>query len=42
LVQQQFKRLQTTYGFKIVDGDQPPDDIHVELQRQIEQVLIGL
>lgn len=42
LVQQQFKRLQTTYGFKIVDGDQPPDEINGELQRQIEQVLIGL
>jgi dTMP kinase len=40
LVQQQFKRLQATYGFTIVDGHQSVDEINAELQRKIESVLM--
>lgn len=39
LLQAQFKRLQATYGFRIVDGNQPPDGIHAELIEEIEQVM---
>jgi dTMP kinase len=39
LVQEQFKRLQASYGFTIVDGDRSPDEISTELQKQIEGVL---
>lgn len=36
---EQFHRLQKNYGFHIIDGDRPPDDIHHELQKKIEAVL---
>ena len=35
----QFERLQTTYGFGIIDGDRSPEEVNVELQQRIEQVL---
>lgn len=41
LMAQQFKRLQTIYGFSIVDGNRLPDEINAELQRKIEAVLSG-
>ena len=41
LMAQQFRRLQTMYGFSIVDGDRLPDDINAELRRKIEAVLEG-
>jgi dTMP kinase len=41
LVAQQFKRLQATYGFTIVDGHQSVEEITAELQRRIEAVLAG-
>ena len=37
----QFKRLQKTYGFTMVDGHNSVDDITAELRSQIEQVLLG-
>ena len=40
LVERQFKRLQSTYGFTIVDGHQSVDEITVELRRKIEAVLM--
>jgi dTMP kinase len=36
-----FKRLQSTYSFKMVDGHRGVDDINVELRSQIEHVLEG-
>jgi dTMP kinase len=39
LMARQFHRLQTAYGFHIIDGDRLPDEISHELQRQIEAVL---
>jgi dTMP kinase len=36
-----FKRLQGTYGFKMVDGHRGVDDINAELRSQIEHVLEG-
>lgn len=41
LVEEQFKRLQSTYGFTIVDGHRPIDAIYSELQNKIEAVLAG-
>lgn len=41
LVQAQFKRLQSRYGFDIVDGHRSTDDINFELQKRIEGVLAG-
>ena len=41
LMEQQFKRMQTTYGFNIVDGHRDVDEIFVELQKKIEAVLAG-
>lgn len=39
MMAKQFQRLQTTYGFHIIDGDRAPDEIHFELQKKIEAVL---
>lgn len=36
---EQFKRMQTTYGFTMVDGHQSIEQINTELQNQIEMVL---
>lgn len=35
----QFERLQAKYGFGIIDGDRPPDEVNAELQQKIELVL---
>ena len=35
----EFRRLQSIYGFSIVDGNRSPEDINAELQRKIETVL---
>jgi dTMP kinase len=40
-VEAQFKRLQSTYGFTIVNGNQSPEEITAELQKNIEAVLAG-
>jgi len=39
MMAKQFERLQKTYGFHIIDGDRPPDEISHELQRKTEAVL---
>jgi dTMP kinase len=41
LVQEQFRRLQSTYGFTIVDGERSADEINTELQQNIESILAG-
>ncbi len=41
LVQEQFRRLQSTYGFTIVDGERSADEINTELQENIELILAG-
>jgi dTMP kinase len=35
----QFEQLQTSYGFSIIGGDMPPEEINAELQRKTQQVL---
>jgi len=39
LVSDGFKRLQSTYGFRIIDGDQDPETISAELSSEIEEVM---
>ena len=41
LMEDQFKRLQSTYGFTIIDGHRPANAIFAELQHRIEAVLAG-
>ncbi len=41
LMEQQFKRLQRTYGFDIIDGHRPVETINDELRRKTEAVLTG-
>jgi dTMP kinase len=41
LMAQEFKKLQSIYGFTIVDADRPPEEINAELQRKIEAVVTG-
>ena len=41
LVEAEFKRLQSTYGFTIIHGERSVDDISGELQRRVELVLSG-
>jgi dTMP kinase len=41
LMMQQFQRLQSTYGFRIVDANQSVDGIHDELRTEIEAVMRG-
>ena len=41
LVEKAFRKLQTTYGFTIVDGNRPPEEISGELQKKIEAVVSG-
>ncbi|PYK99655.1 MAG: thymidylate kinase [Verrucomicrobia bacterium] len=41
LVEQQFRRLQSTYGFTIVNGERSVEEINAELQERIERVLAG-
>jgi dTMP kinase len=40
-MQKAFRRLQTTYGFTIVDGMRPAGAINAELQKKISAVLAG-
>ena len=40
-MEKQFKRLQATYGFSIVDGHRSAEEINAELRRKIESVLAG-
>jgi len=39
LVAANFRQLQRTYGFTIVDGHRSPDEINLELRRRIQSVL---
>ena len=41
LVEKQFRRLQSTYGFTIVNGERSVDEINAELQERMEEVLAG-
>jgi len=41
LVEKQFRRLQSTYGFTIVNGERSVEEINAELQERIEEVLVG-
>lgn len=41
LVEAQFRRLQGTYGFTIVDAHRSADEVNHELRRKIESVLAG-
>ncbi len=41
LVQEQFRRLQATYGFTMVDGERSVDKIYTELQHKIDSILVG-
>jgi len=41
LVEKHFRRLQSTYGFTIVNGERSVEDISAELQEKIEEVLVG-
>jgi len=41
LMMQQFQRLQKTYGFHIVDGNQSMDGVHDELRTEIQEVMRG-
>jgi dTMP kinase len=41
LMAQQFKRLQRTYGFNIIEGDRSVEAINAELRKKIEGVLAG-
>src|SRR3954465_4783503 len=38
LMAEQFKRMQTTYGFRMIDGHRSVVEIYGDLQKQIEQV----
>ena len=37
----QFKRLQSVYGFEMVDADRSTEDVNADLRRKIESVLAG-
>ena len=39
LMAKQFQKLQSTYGFNIIDGERSSDEINAELQQGIEAVL---
>ena len=41
LMIEQFQRLQKTYGFRIIDGNQSVDGIYDELRKDIEEVMKG-
>jgi len=40
MMQEVFRKLQKTYGFKIVDGNRPVDVVNSELRKKIEAVLV--
>jgi dTMP kinase len=39
MMARQFEKLQSTYGFEIIDGDRSPEEINMDLQKKIEAVL---
>lgn len=41
LMAAEFKRLQSTYHFRIVDGNQTVDGIHEELRQDVDEVMKG-
>ena len=41
MMQHQFRRLQETYQFSIVDGDRSADEVTLQLRARIEQVLLS-
>ncbi|MGN6386786.1 MAG: dTMP kinase [Verrucomicrobiota bacterium] len=41
LMSEQFQKLQRTYGFRIVDGNQSVEGVHEELRSDIEAVMKG-
>ena len=41
LMAQQFQRLQTIYGFEIIDGHRSVDEINADLISKVEAVLVG-
>jgi dTMP kinase len=41
LMIEQFQRLQKSYGFRIIDGNQSVDGIYEELRKDIEEVMKG-
>ena len=41
LMAQQFQRLQTIYGFEIIDGHRSVDEINADLIAKVEAVLVG-
>ena len=41
LVEKQFRHLQSTYGFTIVNGERSIEAINAELQEKIEEILVG-
>ena len=40
-MQKTFRRMQTTYGFTIVDGMRSPEAINADLRKKISAVLAG-
>ncbi len=40
-VRDTFRRLQSTYGFSIINGERSPDSINQELRERVEAVLAG-
>jgi len=41
LMQSAFRKLQKSYGFTIVDGNRPIDQVNLELRKRIEALLVG-
>ena len=41
LMRMAFRKLQKSYGFTIVDGNRPVDEVNAELRKNIEAVLVG-
>ena len=41
LMIEQFQRLQKSYGFRIIDGNQSVDGIYAELRKDVEEVMKG-
>lgn len=41
LMRMAFRKLQKSYGFTIVDGNRPVDEVNEELRKNIEAVLLG-
>jgi dTMP kinase len=41
LMEGAFRRLQKSYGFSIINGNRPIDQVNLELRKRIEAVLVG-